>query len=117
MTATDRAPAGTCDPEEGALTPAQVRAAMQVAARYTEAYAYHLAEEQSADAVAVPTVDDMVAARLRDLTATPETHAGFLSYLDQLEQTHGHEPAMAAYISTTRARLGADSSPSHLEVA
>lgn len=100
-----------------APTAAEVRAALKVASRYSTAYAYELAQEQAAEAVVVPTMDDMVAARLRDLTATPETRAGFLSYLDQLEQTHGHEPAMAAYISTTRARLGADSSPSHQEVA
>ena len=98
-------------------TPAEVRAALAVAARYSEAYAYHLAAEEAADAVLVQPVDDMVAARLHDLTATPTDRARFLAYLDQLEQTHGHEPAMAAYISTTRAVLGAHSSASHLEVA
>jgi hypothetical protein len=52
----------------------------------------------------VPTVGELVADRFQDLAANP---ARFTAYLDGLELTHGEDPAMAAYIARSRARLAA----------
>lgn len=72
---------------------------------YREAAAHILAEEQAAEARALPTESDLVTARTVALTVTPDDQARLAAYVDRLEQTHGDDPAMRLVIDRFRAAL------------
>ena len=88
-----------------ALSPARVRAGQRMLDLYSVAGAFLVAEEEAADALHIATCDELVAARVDDLLATPEMRARFAAYLDGLELTHGTDRAMRAVIDEGRARL------------
>ena len=87
------------------LSQARIRAGERMLGLYAVAGAHVLAEEEAADAVHVATCDELVAARVGDLLATPETRRRYAAYLDGLELTHGRDRAMRAVIDEGRARL------------
>lgn len=89
------------------LSPAEVRTGARLMRIYREAGAHILAEEQAADALSLPTRDELVAARIDALIATPDGRARYTAYLDGLETTHGHDRAMRLVIDSGRARLAA----------
>ena len=88
-----------------ALSPARVRAGQRMLDLYSVAGAFIVAEEEAADALHIATCDELVAARVDDLLAAPETRARYAAYLDGLELTHGTDVAMRAVIDEGRARL------------
>jgi hypothetical protein len=97
-----------------ALSPARVRAGQRMLDLYSVAGAFIVAEEEAADALHVAMCDELVAARVDDLLATPETRARYAAYLDALELTHGTDQAMRAVIDEGRARLAAfEDDPEH----
>ena len=97
-----------------APTPARIRAGLRLLDRYSEAGEFLVAEEEASDALHIATWDELVAARVDDLLATPETRRRFAAYLDGLELTHGTDVAMRAVIDEGRARLAAFSDdPEH----
>ena len=87
------------------LTPAEIRTGQRLRRIYREADAHILAEEEAADALHVATCDELVAARVDVLLATPEMRTRFAAYLDGLGLTHGTDRAMRAVIDEGRARL------------
>ena len=91
----------------GPLSAAEIRAGQRLLRLYRVAGEHILAEEKAADAVRVATCDELVAGRVADLLATPETRRQYASYLDGLELTHGRDRAMRAVIDEGRARLAA----------
>lgn len=87
------------------LSPAEIRTGERLRLIYGVAAAHILAEEQAADAAALPSGADLVGARFAELTATPDGRARFAMYLDRLEITHGRDRAMRHFIDERRAHL------------